>query len=167
MGAGGWHTRFGTMFSNNMVILRTFVLVAASLTALVGRKPANHALIECHLLRLRCPSPSVSGTVTPEFEAVRTEFEMLFKEGREEAAQVAVFYKGQLVVDLWGGEVDGLPISGDEVIPIFSATKVAESLVLAMLAKQGQLSLDAPIAAYWPEFGESGNKQDITVSQLM
>lgn len=116
----------------------------------------------------------VQGVVSPGFEGVRDELEASFREGRDVAAQLAVYHRGKLVVDLWAGDarvvsasgvIEG-PIDGGDVGVIYSCTKVVESLVMAMLADRGLVDFDAPIAAYWPEFAEGG-KGSITVKQLM
>lgn len=116
----------------------------------------------------------VKGTVEPGFEGVRDEFQASFEEGRDVASQLAVYHRGKLVVDLWAGDArivsesglaDG-PIAGDVVGVIYSCTKVAESLVMAMLADRGLLDFGAPIAQYWPDFAVNG-KGSITVQQLM
>jgi hypothetical protein len=45
----------------------------------------------------------VDGSVAPGFEEVRTEFERNFAERGEIGAAVAVYWRGEKVVDLWGG----------------------------------------------------------------
>jgi hypothetical protein len=45
----------------------------------------------------------ISGEVTKGFEKVGMEFEKNFEQRGELGAACAVFYKGQKVVDLWGG----------------------------------------------------------------
>ena len=49
-------------------------------------------------------SPKVQGTVSRGFEPVKRSFQHIFDKQREVGAQVAVYYKGELVVDLWAGE---------------------------------------------------------------
>jgi CubicO group peptidase (beta-lactamase class C family) len=49
---------------------------------------------------------------------------------------------------------------------VWSSTKTVTSLAALMLADRGQLDVDAPVAAYWPEFGAAG-KQDVLVRHLM
>jgi hypothetical protein len=45
----------------------------------------------------------VEGRVAPGFEEVRTEFERNFVERGEIGAAVAAYWRGETVVDLWGG----------------------------------------------------------------
>ena len=119
-----------------------------------------------------------TGFVTPGFESVKDVFAASFLEGREFGAQLAVFHNGNLVVNLAGGSAFMQGSVGDRekeilqttepdfVGPIFSCTKVAESVVIAMLVDRGLLDLKMPISFYWPEFAVNG-KENITVRQLM
>ena len=49
---------------------------------------------------------------------------------------------------------------------VFSATKGMVAAALLMLAERGELDVDAPVADYWPEFGQAG-KERITVRVLL
>jgi CubicO group peptidase (beta-lactamase class C family) len=55
------------------------------------------------------------------------------------------------VVDLWAGDVDGDSLTG-----VFSVTKGAAHLVVALLVEEGVLDLDRRVADYWPEFAAWG-----------
>ena len=48
----------------------------------------------------------------------------------------------------------------------YSATKGLNALVMAVLNDRKRLQYDAPVAQYWPEFGQRG-KENITVSQAL
>ncbi|NED58375.1 beta-lactamase family protein, partial [Micromonospora aurantiaca] len=56
----------------------------------------------------------------------------------------------------------------DERTPavLFSATKGLASLVVARLAEQGRIDLEAPVARVWPEFGVHG-KEALTIGDLL
>lgn len=113
--------------------------------------------------------PNVHGMVLPGYEAVRDAFEENLASGEETGATIAVYRNGQAVVDLWGGcsaTDSSKAISEDSLFTIFSATKGLSAICIAMLIERGQLSLDAPVTHYWPEFGANG-KGAITVAQLM
>jgi CubicO group peptidase (beta-lactamase class C family) len=110
-----------------------------------------------------------SGHVEPEFEAVRDSFLANFAQGHEVGAAVAVYHRGKLVVDLAGGLRDpasGEPYTHETLQPVFSVTKGITALAANMLADRGQLDLDAPVAAYWPEFAQAG-KSEIPVRWLL
>ncbi|MFZ3472582.1 serine hydrolase domain-containing protein [Streptomyces sp. 4.24] len=105
----------------------------------------------------------VDGTVAAGWEPVREEFEAFVAGERiPPEAQLAVHHRGRLVVDLWAGEDTG----PDTLSGVFSVTKGAAHLVVALLAQDGVLELDRPVSAYWPEF-TGGGKERLTVRQLV
>lgn len=106
---------------------------------------------------------TVHGTVAPGYEAVRDEFAaVLTEEHNEPGAQLAVYRDGLPVVDLWAG--DG--IDGDSLPAVFSSTKGAAHLVVALLVQDGTLDLDRTVASYWPEFAAEG-KGTLTLRELL
>ena len=111
----------------------------------------------------------VSGFVAPGFEEVRAEFERNFDERGEIGAAVAAYWRGEKVVDLWGGrrtpEGDA-PWNEDTLIVFMSSTKGLAAMTLALANSRGWLDYDAPVARYWPEFAQNG-KADVTVRQLL
>jgi len=106
------------------------------------------------------------GRCHPQFETVRSAFAQNFAEGREDGASVALMHRGELVVDLWAASAGARPWDRDTLVTVFSATKGAASLAVAMLVDRGLLDYDQPVARYWPEFGQAG-KESISVAQLM
>jgi CubicO group peptidase (beta-lactamase class C family) len=111
----------------------------------------------------------IHGTVAPRFEKVRDAFQKNFDEGKEIGAAFSAYHRGEKVVDLWGGIADpatGSPWNEDTIILVFSTTKGATAICANLLAQEGLLDVDAPVAEYWPEFGAHG-KQDIPVSYLL
>ena len=109
----------------------------------------------------------IAGDVLPGFEPVEAEFKRNFTERGELGAACTIYYKGQKVVDLWGGyRRDNLNWQRDTKVLIFSATKGIAALVLAKLHSEGLLDYEERIAHYWPEFAQNG-KEDITVRQLL
>ena len=89
--------------------------------------------------------------------------------GKEVGAAVAVWVDGDLVVNLWGGSADAAgtrPWQEDTLTTVLSGTKGLSSTCVHQLADRGELDLQAPVARYWPEFGQAG-KQDITVAMVM
>eukprot|EP01062_Namystynia_karyoxenos_P045251 TRINITY_DN33584_c0_g1_i1.p1 TRINITY_DN33584_c0_g1~~TRINITY_DN33584_c0_g1_i1.p1 ORF type:complete len:547 (+),score=124.57 TRINITY_DN33584_c0_g1_i1:67-1707(+) len=154
------------------------VVTAAVLFVPYLQCPSAHSL-QCCMLGSGCPSVAAPhGYVAPGWERVMSALFALLREGHELGAQVVVYHKGELVVDIAGGTalplgIDGGPLPGERVrlqrthlAPVFSSGKVAESLVIASLADKGLLEYDAPIARYWPEFAQNG-KGGVTVQQLM
>lgn len=112
---------------------------------------------------------SVGGTVEAGFEGVREAFDRNFVEHDEVGAACAVYVGGCKVVDLWGGIADvrsAAPYTSDTLQLVFSTTKGLTALCANLLAQRGQLDVDAPVAAYWPEFAQAG-KDEITVRSLL
>lgn len=102
-------------------------------------------------------------------EIVQKRLDEAVNEGRERGIQVAVYFEGELIVDAWVGLANaekGIPVDGDTLFPVFSATKGIAATVIHILAEQGKLDYDAKIADYWSEFGINGKKK-ITVRQVL
>ncbi|MCX5362935.1 beta-lactamase family protein [Streptomyces sp. NBC_00124] len=104
----------------------------------------------------------VDGTVAEGFEPVRDAFVRNFEAFGDRGAAVAVYRDGHKVVDLWAGTKDVDGTAGSEpwrrgtAQIVRSATKGVAAAVPLLLAQRGQLDLDAPVAAYWPEFKAYG-----------
>ncbi len=92
----------------------------------------------------------------------------LVAEGVERGVQVAVYQNGELVVDAWAGamDVNGAPVDGDTLFPVFSVTKGFAATLVHILAERGVVDYDAPIAVVWPEFAAAG-KGGITLRQAL
>ena len=106
------------------------------------------------------------GFVAPGFENVQKLFEQNLRTGRDLQAQLCVYVRGQLVVDLWGSVNPEDNFNGDSLINAFSSTKCLTAIALAKLVELDLLEYDSPIANYWPEFGHK-DKNEITVAMLM
>ncbi|HTO69979.1 MAG TPA: serine hydrolase domain-containing protein, partial [Myxococcota bacterium] len=102
------------------------------------------------------------------FEPVREAFLANFRDGAEVGASVAVTRNGVPVVDLWAGQAKqgGAPWQRDTIVNVYSTTKTMASLCVLMCADRGLLDLDAPVANYWPEFGQNG-KGGVLVRHVM
>ncbi len=114
------------------------------------------------------PAP-IEGTVAPEFDEVRREFERNFVHRGEQGAACAIYHRGQKVVDLWGGErcrVNSLPWTERTLSLVFSVSKGMAATAMAVAHSRGLFELDQPVARYWPEFRQQG-KGDVTVRQLL
>jgi CubicO group peptidase (beta-lactamase class C family) len=109
----------------------------------------------------------IHGAYEPRFEPVA---EVLRKQvvtfGGGGAA--SVYLEGKCVVDIWAGDArrDGTPWERDTMSICFSGTKGVAATAIHMLATEGLLDYDAPVARYWPEFGCNG-KESITVRQVL
>ncbi len=109
----------------------------------------------------------IRGNVAAGFEGVLDAFEANFAQHGEVGAGVAVYFEGEPVVELTGGErTDGTPYDERTLQLVFSSTKGATAACAHLLAQRGALDLHAPVATYWPEFAAKG-KQHIPVSWLL
>ena len=105
---------------------------------------------------------AVHGECADGFGSVREEFERNFADRGEVGAAVAVYLDGEPIVDLWGGvarQHENKAWTRDTTTVLQSGTKGAAALVAHMLISRTQLDLDAPVAAYWPEFGCNGKEK--------
>jgi CubicO group peptidase (beta-lactamase class C family) len=109
------------------------------------------------------------GHVHPDFAPVaRTFGRIMSGRGPRGGAAVAVYHRGQLVVDIWAGAAatDGSPWERDTMAMSFSTTKGVVATVVHRLVDRGELSYDDPVALYWPEFKAAG-KDNISIRHLL
>lgn len=111
----------------------------------------------------------VEGSVDPAFRACFDAFRSNFEKGGELGAACAIYRNGQPILDVWGGialaDIEQ-PWQRDTAVPVFSVTKGVAALCVLAQADQGKIDLDAPLARYWPEFGEHG-KDRVTVREAL
>ncbi|MER5543047.1 serine hydrolase domain-containing protein [Streptomyces sp. NPDC001118] len=104
---------------------------------------------------------TVHGTVAEGFEPVREEFAAFVAGERDDyEGQLCAYVRGRRVVDLWAGT------EADALYGVFSSTKGAAHLVVALLVQDGTLELDRKVTYYWPEFGAEG-KGAVTLRELL
>jgi CubicO group peptidase (beta-lactamase class C family) len=114
-------------------------------------------------------SLAIAGFVKPGFEAVRAAFVENFTHRHELGAACCIYYRGEKVVDLWGGirnKATGEPWEEDTMVVVYSATKGMAGLTMALAHSQGLFDYDERVSTYWPEFAQQGKAQ-ITVRQLL
>jgi CubicO group peptidase (beta-lactamase class C family) len=104
----------------------------------------------------------MSGMVLPRYEPVRQLFESMLGEDADYSAGLCAYVAGEKVIDLVGGP----HLGATSLVPVFSSTKGAAGICMALLIDRGQLDLDATVSSYWPEFAAAG-KQHVTVRQLL
>ena len=115
---------------------------------------------------------AVEGYVHPDFAPV-TETLRRVLGGRRSGeghggAAVAVYHRGELVVDAWGGVKDaaGTPWERDTMATSFSTTKGVVATVVHRRADRGELAYDDAVARDWPEVAAAG-KDTITGRHLL
>lgn len=112
---------------------------------------------------------ALQGYCDARFEKVRQAFQLNFDQDDEVGASVAIHYRGRLVVDLWGGFCDAAktrPWMEDTVVCTMSVVKAFSALCIHQLIGRGELSLEQPVAKFWPEFAAEG-KSEITLRWVM
>ncbi|MFF3335467.1 serine hydrolase domain-containing protein [Streptomyces sp. NPDC002888] len=105
----------------------------------------------------------IQGTVADGYEAVREEFAAFVAGERPDyEGQLSAYVHGRRVVDLWAG--DG--VDAGSLYGVYSSTKGAAHLVVALLVQDGTLELDRKVTYYWPEFAAEG-KGALTLRELL
>lgn len=119
------------------------------------------------LPQLWARTPSVHGSYHPKFANVA---EVMAKQVSRYlgGAAVCVYLEGEKVVDIWCGmaRADGSAWQPETMAISYSGTKGIVATCVHMLASEGKIDYDAPVAKYWPEFAQNG-KAAITVRQLL
>jgi CubicO group peptidase (beta-lactamase class C family) len=102
-------------------------------------------------------------------KAIQNLLDEMVSQGRERGVQAAAYFRGELVVNAFAGVANyetAEPVTSETLFPVFSTTKGVVATVIHRLAERGSLDYDAPITAYWPEFGAHG-KTGITVRHAL
>jgi CubicO group peptidase (beta-lactamase class C family) len=107
--------------------------------------------------------------MTDAQKRVQQAIDELVESGAERGVQVAVYQRGELVVDAVAGVAD--PETGRRVTPdtpfySFSVGKGATSTLAHMLVERDLFGYDTPIVELWPEFGAHG-KHAVTVRHVL
>jgi CubicO group peptidase (beta-lactamase class C family) len=95
-------------------------------------------------------------------QQVQHAIDQLVETGAERGLQVAVYHKGQLIVDAVTGIADpatGRPVTSDTPFFSYSIGKGVAATVVHALAERGLLDYDTPIVELWPEFGAHGKER--------
>ncbi len=110
----------------------------------------------------------IHGHCDPGFASVEENFRTNFDEG-DLGASCVVIHGDETVVDLWGGHRDVAqtePWESDTIVNVWSTTKMMAALCVLMLHDRGELSVDEPVATYWPEFAAAG-KHGVLVRHVL
>ncbi len=92
-----------------------------------------------------------------------------FARRHELGGACCAYYRGEKVVDLWGGirnKRTGEPWERDTMVLVYSTTKGLAAMTLAIAHSRGWLDYEERVCVYWPEFAQQG-KERITVRQLL
>ncbi|MDH6193818.1 CubicO group peptidase (beta-lactamase class C family) [Mycobacterium frederiksbergense] len=113
--------------------------------------------------------PGVQGAADRNFLCAVRGFAKLFPGRKFGGGALAIYQDGEPVVDVWTGYSDREGTqhwTADTGAMVFSATKGIASTIIHRLVDRGLIDYDAPVSAYWPEFGANG-KSAVTVRQAM
>jgi len=111
----------------------------------------------------------IHGDCDPRFIHVRDALARNFSEHGEIGSAVAIYHEGEKVVDIWAGHMDGArskPWQADTLCIMYSIAKSICATAVHILADRGQIDLEAPVAAYWPEFAQAG-KENVLVRHIV
>ena len=95
---------------------------------------------------------NIQGEVAQGFEPVKQVFQTLWQDV-EVGASFCAFYRGEKVVDLWGGFTDpalSQAWQADTLVNVYSTTKGMGALALALLVDEGKIAYQDPVSKYWP-----------------
>ncbi|KAI1726469.1 beta-lactamase domain-containing protein [Ditylenchus destructor] len=108
------------------------------------------------------PDTVIHGFVDPRFEALKQTFRDNFADSFErDGAHLSVYYRGNLVVDLWGGMADsakGKAWNRNTKNVLFSLTKPLSALCIAKLVDDGLIKWDDEVSKFWREYAQNGKK---------
>src|ERR671933_1394706 len=102
-------------------------------------------------------------------QRVQEAIDRLVESGAERGLQVAVYRRGEPVVDAVAGVADpatGRPVEPGTPIYCYSVGKGATSTVAHVLAERGYFGYDTKVVELWPEFGAHG-KEAATVRHVL
>jgi CubicO group peptidase (beta-lactamase class C family) len=111
----------------------------------------------------------INGFCDERFAEMKSILSANLDSGADIGASVAVTIDGALVVDMWGGWVDGeksAPWTEHTLTNVWSSTKTMMTLSVLLCVERGLVDVDAPVAKYWPEFAANG-KDGVLVRHLM
>jgi CubicO group peptidase (beta-lactamase class C family) len=111
----------------------------------------------------------VQGNADRRFRPLVQRFARIFRRPAHGGGALAVYWRGEPVVDVWAGYADPhgrIPWERDTAAMSFSTTKGVVSTVVHRLVDRGLLDHDEPLASYWPTFGTVG-KEHLTLRELL
>jgi CubicO group peptidase (beta-lactamase class C family) len=91
------------------------------------------------------------------------------EQGLHPGAALAVYRRGKLALDLYGGVADqesGRPVTEDTMFVLYSSTKPLAAVCLHLLWQRRKLEWDDPVAKHWPGFARNG-KAGVTVRHIL
>lgn len=112
---------------------------------------------------------TVHGFAGDGYEGVKELLTRFVDEGQETGAGISIWSEGKEIVNLNAGWSDAgrtQPWREDTLVHTYSTSKPFAALAVLTAAASGALELDAPVSAYWPEYGQAG-KERTTVRDVL
>ena len=112
--------------------------------------------------------PALVGMNAETIAEINQLFDQRYQQGQYHAAQLVILRHGQVVLDRFAGNTGRNPnewIDADTPFLNFSANKAFTAMCVHKLIGNVSLEWDAPVAKYWPEFGQKG-KESTTIRQV-
>ncbi|CAF1364349.1 unnamed protein product, partial [Rotaria sordida] len=136
-----------------------FILIGFAIVSLAISFKIDSSNVNCN----------VGGTVQKGWESLRDLFQQNFENKIDLGASLAVYHRGELVVNLWGGWFDKQktkPYEKDTLQLVFSTSKGIVATAIALCVQRGLLNYTDMVIKYWPEYGQNG-KENTTVADIM
>lgn len=122
-------------------------------------------------------APEEAGLRRADLDRVWDEVIKVYRSGVHPAITINLRYRGKIVMARSIGHARGNgPYEGDDATRVvaqpdtpmclFSASKAVTAFLMHLLAEDGLVELDRPVAFYNPEFGRKG-KENITLHQVL
>ncbi|UJR18413.1 hypothetical protein I4U23_005318 [Adineta vaga] len=112
---------------------------------------------------------NIDGTTANGWEFIRDLFRENFIEERDLGGSLAIYYQGNLVVDLSGGWFDKSKTKSYDnhtLQLVFSTTKGLVATAVALCVQRNLLDYSELVIKYWPEYGQNG-KENTTVADIL
>ena len=111
----------------------------------------------------------IQGNFKPEFQKIYDIFNDQINSDYELGAGISIEYKGELIVDLFGGfksESKTTKWTKDTLVNVWSVTKAVTGICILKLISDDKLDVNKLVSDYWPEYGCNG-KEDTRVIDLL
>ncbi|WP_052666887.1 serine hydrolase domain-containing protein [Nitriliruptor alkaliphilus] len=111
----------------------------------------------------------VKGHANRRFRPLVERFARIFRKPAHGGGALAVYWRGEPVVDVWTGYADARgerPWERETAAMSFSTTKGIASTVVHRLVDRELLAYDEPLATWWPAF-DTEDKRHVTLRLLM
>ena len=126
-------------------------------------------LVFAELVSSRNVEFNIQGRTSSGWEFVRGLFQENFAEDRDLGGSIAMYHRGELVVDLYGGWFDRAETKRydtETLQLVFSTSKGLVAIAAALCVQRGLLDYSALVTEYWPEYGQKG-KGNTTVADIL